>query len=83
MLREWFNRKNKQNMDVSIFGSEPPTHPPNMDRTKKDMLFFGLFSSFGTKKFFKKFKGRYALCQGLVKGAKLCLNPYFFSLLEK
>ena len=42
-------------MDMSIFGSDPPTHPPNMDKTKKNMLFLGLFSSFGTKNFLKFF----------------------------
>ena len=43
-------KKTKKNMDISIFGSDPPTHPPNMDKNKKKTLFFGLFSSFGTKK---------------------------------
>ena len=35
--------KRKKNVDLSIFGSDPPTHPPNMDKNKKDMLFFWAF----------------------------------------
>ena len=50
-LREGFNKKTKQNMDMSIFGSDPPT-PQIWIKQKKDMLFFGLFSSFGSKKIF-------------------------------
>ena len=39
-LRKGFNKKNKKNMDISVFGSEPPTHPPNMDKTKKKTCCF-------------------------------------------
>ena len=49
-LREGFNKKTKQNMDISIFGSDPPAHPPNMDKTKKDMLFFGFLAHLEQKK---------------------------------
>ena len=35
---------------------DPPTHPPLMDKkNKKTCWFFGLFSTFGTKKFFENF----------------------------
>ena len=27
-------------MDISIFGSDPPTHPPNMDKNKKRHVVF-------------------------------------------
>ena len=38
-IREGFNKK--KNMDISIFGSDPPpTHPPNMDKNKKEIVFW-------------------------------------------
>ena len=39
ILREGFRKKN---MDKSIFGSDPPIHPPNMDETKNFKNFFSL-----------------------------------------
>ena len=51
-IREGFNKKKpKKYMNISILGSDPP----NMEKTKKDMLFFGLLSSFRTKNIFKIF----------------------------
>ena len=40
----------KINVDLSTYASEPPTHPPNVDKHQKKYVVFGLFSSFGTKK---------------------------------
>ena len=42
-LREGFNKKTKKNMDISIFGSDPPIHPLNMDKTKKRHVVFWAF----------------------------------------
>ena len=47
-LREGL-KKNTKNMDISIFGFEPPTHPPIMDKTKKDMLILGTRSKKNSK----------------------------------
>ena len=46
MVREGF----KKNVDLSTFASDPHPPPYVEKKTKKTMLFFGLFSSFGTKK---------------------------------
>ena len=42
LLREGFNKKTKKYGYIHIWVW--PTHPPNMDKTKKDMLFFGLLA---------------------------------------
>ena len=43
ILGEGSIKKTKKNMDISIFGSEPPTHPQIWKKQKKDMLFFWAF----------------------------------------
>ena len=43
-------KKTKKNMDISIFGSDPPTHPPNMDKNKKRHCFLGFLAHLEQKK---------------------------------
>ena len=60
---EEFNKKNKKNMDLSIFGSDPPTHPPNMDKNKKRHCFLGFLAHLEQKFFFTFFTIFRVRCQ--------------------
>ena len=48
-------KKKQKNMDISIFGSNPPTPPPNMDKTNKNILFLGFLAHLEQKKILKIF----------------------------
>ena len=41
----------KKNMDISIFGSDPPIHPQNMDKNKKAHCVFGFLAHLEPKTF--------------------------------
>ena len=44
-------------MDLSTFASDPPIQPQNVDKNKKNVVFW-VFSSFGTKKFLQLFTSK-------------------------